>query len=248
MCSFHHSCVRASSSHACGDVPVVVDVVVVEDHHRRDGGEQPADRGLAPALEVELRVVLEVEHALAGRLGRVAPRLDERARGRATPRRRRPGRRASAARRASSSRGSSRMRSASVWSASISRPRSSSSFVSEYGGSCGAATRQEPNAIWSGVVLRVGVERARREAVVARPDALAVEQHLVLVPAAALEVAAADERVVVAAHAEGALARAEDLDLAGGVGLDPEHGLGLADVSEQGSEHERGHAGRYPGE
>ena len=27
-----------------GDVPVVVHVVVVEDHHRRDGGEQPADR------------------------------------------------------------------------------------------------------------------------------------------------------------------------------------------------------------
>ena len=40
----------------------------------------------------------------------------------------------------------SRMRRASVRSASISRPRSSSSFVSEYGGSCGAATRQEPNS------------------------------------------------------------------------------------------------------
>ena len=41
----------------------------------------------------------------------------------------------------------SRIRSAVVRSASISRPRSSSSLVSEYGGSWGTATRQEPNAI-----------------------------------------------------------------------------------------------------
>ena len=39
------------------------------------------------------------------------------------------------------------MSSAMVRSASISRPRSSSSFFSVYGGSCGAATRQEPNRI-----------------------------------------------------------------------------------------------------
>jgi hypothetical protein len=42
-------------------------------------------------------------------------------------------------------------RSAMVRRASISRPRGSWSFLSVYGGSCGAATRQEPNAIWSGV-------------------------------------------------------------------------------------------------
>ena len=44
---------------------------------------------------------------------------------------------------------------------------------------------------------------------------------------------------MVAADAEGALARAEDLDLAGRVGLDPEHGLGLAHVAKQGTEEER---------
>ena len=96
------------------------------------------------------------------------------------------------------------------------------------------------------LLLRVGVEGARGKAVVPRPDALAVELHLVLVPAAGLEITAADERVVVVAHAEGALARAEDLDLAGGVGLHPEHGLGLTYVSEQRAEHERGHAPTVP--
>jgi hypothetical protein len=64
-----------------GDVPVVVHVVVVEDHRGRDHRQKPPDVGVAPALQVELGVVLEVEHALTGRLGRIALRLDERARG-----------------------------------------------------------------------------------------------------------------------------------------------------------------------
>ena len=49
------------------------------------------------------------------------------------------------------SRGSSRMRRARVRRASLSRPRSSSSFFSENGGSWGAATRQDPKTIWSGL-------------------------------------------------------------------------------------------------
>jgi hypothetical protein len=40
-------------------VPVVDQLVVVEDHHARDGGEQPADLGVAPRLEVQLRVLVE---------------------------------------------------------------------------------------------------------------------------------------------------------------------------------------------
>ncbi len=60
-----------------GDVPVVVHVVVVEDHRGGHGREQPADRGLGPALAVELRVLVEVEHPLARRVGRIAACLDE---------------------------------------------------------------------------------------------------------------------------------------------------------------------------
>jgi hypothetical protein len=59
-----------------GDVPVVVDVVVVEEHRARDGREEPADRGVAPRFVVEPRVLLEVRNLLAGRLPRVAPRPD----------------------------------------------------------------------------------------------------------------------------------------------------------------------------
>jgi hypothetical protein len=50
-----------------------VDVVVVEDHRRRHGREQPADRRARPGLAVELRVLLEVGDLLAGRLADVAP-------------------------------------------------------------------------------------------------------------------------------------------------------------------------------
>ena len=57
---------------APGDVPVVVDVVVVEDHRRRHRREQPADVGVRPRLSIEARVLLEVGDLLAGRLVRVA--------------------------------------------------------------------------------------------------------------------------------------------------------------------------------
>ena len=62
---------------APGDVPVVVDVVVVEDHRRRHGREQPADVGLRPRLAVEAGVLLEVGDLLARRLARVAAATDE---------------------------------------------------------------------------------------------------------------------------------------------------------------------------
>ena len=60
-----------------GDVPVVVDVVVVEDHHARDRREQPADLGVGPRLTVELRVFLEVRNLVAGGLAHVAPGTNE---------------------------------------------------------------------------------------------------------------------------------------------------------------------------
>src|SRR5829696_5596044 len=60
-----------------GGVPVVVDVVVVEDHcggHRR---EQPADRLLPPGLPVEAGVLLEIRDLLAGLASRSAALTDE---------------------------------------------------------------------------------------------------------------------------------------------------------------------------
>ena len=62
------------------DVPVVVHVVVVEDHRARHRREQPADVRVAPGLAVEPRVLLEVRDLLARRRARVAAAADERAR------------------------------------------------------------------------------------------------------------------------------------------------------------------------
>src|SRR5579863_6985828 len=41
-------------------VPVIVHVVVVEDHRGRDDGEEPANLGVAPGLQVQRAVLLEV--------------------------------------------------------------------------------------------------------------------------------------------------------------------------------------------
>ena len=64
------------------DVPVVVHVVIVEDHRGRDDRQQPAHRGLAPGLTVEEAVLGEVRDLVAGRVGWVAALLDELPRGR----------------------------------------------------------------------------------------------------------------------------------------------------------------------
>ena len=47
-------------------VPVVDDLVIVEDHHARHGGEQPTDLRVTPGLQIELRVLVEAHH-LVGR-------------------------------------------------------------------------------------------------------------------------------------------------------------------------------------
>jgi hypothetical protein len=54
-----------------------VDVVIVEDHHGRDRGEQPADVGVRPRLPVQPGVLLEVGDLLTGRRFGSAARLDE---------------------------------------------------------------------------------------------------------------------------------------------------------------------------
>ena len=57
-------------------VPVVVHVVVVEDHRRRHGRVQPAHQRVAPGLRVEHGVLVEVGHLQTGRLGHVAAAAD----------------------------------------------------------------------------------------------------------------------------------------------------------------------------
>ena len=76
-------------------VPVVADVVVVEDHRARQGREQPADVRVAPRLLVEPGVLLEVGDLrdTAARSVSRAAAMNARDRGRGA-RRRRPGRRA----------------------------------------------------------------------------------------------------------------------------------------------------------
>ena len=77
MRASHHGLRAHLLDPAPGDVPVVVDVVVVEDHRARDRREQPADVGVRPRLAVEAGVLLEVGDLLAGRLARVPRALDE---------------------------------------------------------------------------------------------------------------------------------------------------------------------------
>ena len=64
--------------HACGRVPVVPDVVIVEDHRARQRREEPADAGFAPRLLVEAGVFLEVGDLLVRRPSDVAAGPDER--------------------------------------------------------------------------------------------------------------------------------------------------------------------------
>ena len=81
-----------------------------------------------------------------------------------------------------------------------------------------------------------------------RPGRVAVERDLVGVVGRGLEALDADQRVVVAAHREGAGAAAEDLHLAGLVGLHPHRRVVLADVAQEWSNHEpRGRHRPYTG-
>ena len=54
-----------------------MDVVVVEEHRRADRGQEPADGRVAPALAVQLCVLLEVGDFVVRRLGDVSALADE---------------------------------------------------------------------------------------------------------------------------------------------------------------------------
>ena len=194
--------------------------------------------GLAPALAVELRVLLEVEHALAGRLGGVAPRpMNER-----VPRRHLVGVDLVAEQQQHVRQLLARLRpacgSASVRSASISRPRGSSSLRQRVrrlvrrrhaAGPEHDLERRPPSA-------RCGT--ARREADRARGQTRSPSSmHLVLVPGAGLEVAAADERVVVPRTRRRCARRVPSISTSHGASVSTQSTASrLADVAQQRAE------------
>src|SRR4028118_1281897 len=60
-----------------GDVPVVGKLMVVKDHRRRHGREQPADGWVLPRISIQARVLLEVGRRVSRWLAGVAARTDE---------------------------------------------------------------------------------------------------------------------------------------------------------------------------
>ena len=199
------------------------------------GREQPADVRLRPRLAVQPRVLLEVRDRLAGRHLGIAARADVLAH----PRRHLVGvdlvaeqhERVRPARRVRQR----HMWSASTRSASTSRPSGCSSLRSECGGSCGAQTRQEPQAIRNGALAPVRADR-RSADTACRARATRARR-----PAAPRRGSSTPARAPCSARARSGgrrranvrLAAAEHLDLAGGVGLDPDRRLVLPRVAEE---------------
>ncbi len=222
-------------------VPVVVDVVVVEDHRGGHGREQPADHRLAPRSDVELHVVVVADDLLAldlpldGRVDLVGVDLVAEQQQRVRPL---LGRGVAHPQRQPAQRVDLAAFGVLVLAQGVRR-------LVRGGDAAGAEDDPRPR------VLGVRAQDARREAAVRlRPDDLAVQRHLVRRRRVGRQPVDVDERVVVALDAEGPLARGgatagADLDLTRPVGLDPDRRLfgarmpqhaGRARASRRGSE------------
>jgi hypothetical protein len=244
--SSHHGLARISSTHAF--VPVVVHVVVVEDHGRRHRGEQPADRRVAPRLPVEPGVLLEVGDLVERGVGvpLLAPLLDELERARRhlvrvdlvaeKHERVRP------VLRAAQHPARVRVERVHLPSLRVLVLRQRVRRLVGRGHAAGAEHHPQRG---------LGIDRPYGGlgplVVGLRPHGLAIERHRVLILPSRLELVHADERVVVPADFEGAVggvgeALTGDGDLAGRVGLDPDACVLLPGVAKQGTNHEGGHA------
>jgi hypothetical protein len=214
-------------------VPVVDDVVVVEDHRVRDGGHQPADRRLAPRQLVGERVLLEVGDLLA--LDQVAhPRVDlvgvdlvaEVQQG---------------------ARPFLRRAVAELEREGAQRAHLAALVVLVLGQGVRRLVRIMGAARAEDDVDRPAPDRGADDAlgpvVALGPDALAVEMDLVRRRDAGLEAGHVHERVVVPADGEGPPLAAEDVDRARTVRLHPHGCFGPGGVAENGTEHQRRHAG-----
>ena len=223
-----------------GGVPVVVHVVVVEDHRARHRREEPPGRRVLPRLAVEVGVLLEVGDLVLRR--RVAAPVDDEPAGAgrdlvgidlvAQPHQDvRPLVRVLPAHAA----GESEQR-VDLAPARILVLAQRVRLVVRERDAAGA--EGEPDAS----VPRQGADGALREHVARRrPGVVAVEPHLVRRGRPRLQALDHDQGVVVAVHLEGARRVIEDLDLAGAVGLHPHGRLVVRDVAQEGSQDELGH-------
>ena len=229
-----------------GDVPVVAHVVVVPDHRGRDRREQPADDRVLPGLLVEPGVLLVVGHLLTGRgvgaaaLADLFPGLERAL--------------VDVDLVAEEDQELGPVAVLAVDHLARQDPQGVellALFVVVFGLDVGALVGEgDPTGAEADVDRFLSVEgpdHARwKVGVRFGPALLAVERDLVLVEAGGLETFDPDQRVMVLLDREGRLLATEDLDRAGGIGLDPDRRLGLADVSEQGSQDQLGHGATLP--
>ena len=225
------------------DTPLGVDLVVVEDHRHRHRREQPADRRLRPRLAVGQRVFAEVGQLVARDVGRALPRRQD-----LLQRRRgligidlvaehQQHVRAGAA--AAGAGDTQRVRAQRVDALArlvlaraqhvrrLMRPRSPAR--AEHDVTAPARVQKAD---------RAGGKRRSR----LRPHELPVQAHLVRVILAHGKPLDRDQREVQPVDAPRALTDAKDIDLARGVGLQPDRGHPVVDIPHNRSEDEAGHA------
>ena len=226
----HHGSWRISRDPFAGDVPVVVDVVVVEDHRRGHGREQPADIRVGPRLAVETRVLLEVRNLLARRLPHVAPGLDEL---------RRSGRHLVGVDLVAEQ--EQRIGPLDVAELQLSRVRPEridaglgelSSLRLRIASSAGAEDESHLS------LAATRVHHWSRPAVVGRPDHPPVKANVVVDQRGRLEIIDQEQRVVMLLDTERPVAVAEDLNLAGPVRLEPKARALRARVAQHRAQHQ----------
>ncbi len=215
---------------APGDVPVVVDVVVVEDHRARHRREEPADVRIGPGLAIEPRVLLEVRHLLPRRLANVAPAPDELR-----------GRRGDLVGVDLVAEEHQRVGPVDLAALQLARvrPQRIDARAGELVGprrlgrgrlriADPAGAEHEPNT----ALPAARVNGRERTTVVGRPDLPAVQAHVVGEDRAGLQVVDQKEREMVPLDRERLRPVAEHLDLAGLARLHPNRRLGFRDVAE----------------
>ena len=221
-------------------IPVVVDVMIVEDHRGRDDRQQPSHRGLAPGFSVEEAVLGEVRDLVTRRARWVAALADELAHRR--PDLIRVNLVADHKHDIRPARGRHFPQVLGVGGQRVSPmlllvPGAWSATCRHGQLSDPAGTEDQPK--WPLRVQRP--EQARREPRTRLgPADDAIQGHLVLVPGSGPEAADHDQPVVMPCYLEGPHLMTEDFDPAGPVGLHPYGGRSLADVAEQRPEHEHG--------
>ena len=218
-------------------VPVVADVVIVEDHRAGERRQEPAGGGLAPCLLIEPGVFLEVRDLGVRRPPDVAPGLDE-----LLHRRRRVIRIHLVTDQQQEVRPVLVMPTRHPDGKRLEHVRRPAALPPERRG---LTTRPEDHADRSRRVDRPDPARRVGRARLG-PDRVAVDPDLVRRGSRRFETEHGDQCVVMACNREGPLPSADAtgvyLDLTRGVRFDPHGRIALADMSQEGSEEESGHS------